>query len=478
VRSFFLYAIAVLFFCSCKKDVGRLNYGNYPAEIGKIISGNCATSGCHNGQSYMAASGLNLESWSALFKGGNSGSPVIPFSSKFSSLCYYINTFPELGLQNTPVMPLNKAPLSFEQVKTIKDWIEAGAADVDGNVMWGDNPQRKKLYAVNQGCDVVTVFDSETQLPIRFIEVGTKPGIEAPHMVRVSPDGKYWYVIFINNNIMQKFRCSDDSYVGQIPLMPLAAGTGTDNALDWNTFVISKDSKKAFVVSWTPNGVVSAVDIENMKFIKFTGGLNTPHAIALNAENTKIFVGAQTGNYITELDTGFTDSQQYSLDGGAVNSSSSLDIHDMVLSPNNKHLFITCQKSNEVRVFNVIDHMPVAVVQVGTYPQEIVYSATTNQYYVTCTYDNSGAVSKIDGGNYAVSKLPFGYQPHGIAVDEKKKLIYVLSRNVQSSGPAPHHTAQCSGRNGFVSFIDLNTFKPVGKKYEMSVDPYFISIRP
>ena len=63
-------------------------------------------------------------------------------------------------------------------------------------------------------------------------------------------------------------------------------------------------------------------------------------------------------------------------------------------------------------------------------------------------------------------------------MDEKKKIIYVLSRNTQSTGPPPHHSSLCAGRNGFVNFIDLKTFTLTTKKYELSVDPYFINPRP
>lgn len=487
MRFFPLYFLPIIFFASCRKDVGSVNFGNYPANVGKIMSASCAVSGCHNNKSFEAASGLNLESWQSMFAGSNSGSPVIPYSSKFSALCYYINTYPELGLQNTPTMPLNAKPLSYDQVKTINDWINAGAPDVNGRVMWAENSQRKKLYAVNQGCDVVTVFDSQTQLPMRFIEVGNKPGVpESPHHVRVSPDGKYWYVIFINNNIMQKFSCEDDSYVGSIPLSPAAAGTGVANAFDWNTFVITKDSKKAYVVSWTQSGKVAAVDLENLKLIHYQGGFTTPHAVCLNKDETKLYVGAQTGNYITEIDTGFTNSIDISLENGVLPSSmSSLDIHDMILSPDGNNLFITCQKSNEVRVYNIPTATVNAVIATGYYPQEIVYSKGTNQYFVSCPYDSSsfggnsmGVITRINAAGLNATKVKCGYQPHGIAVDENKKLLYVVSRNVQSSGPPPHHTSQCGGRNGFVNFIDLNTFSVTAKKYEMSVDPYFIYPRP
>ncbi len=480
MRSSFLYLALIFLFTSCKKDVSLSNYGNYPVDIGRIISNNCAVSGCHNAKSYMAADNLNLETWKTMFAGDNSGSPVIPYSSKFSSLCTFINTYSDLGVQNVPVMPLNKKTLSHDEVKQIKDWVDRGAPDVNGTVMWADNPLRKKLYATNQGCDVITVFDSETQLPIRFIETG-RPGIaDTPHQVRVSADGKFWYVIFINQNVMEKHSCSDEGLVANIGLTPLAAGTGTGNALNWNTFIISKDSKRAYCVSLS--GYICAVDLENNKLLHFLGGLSSPHASALNGDGTKLYVGAQTGNYITELDTGFTSYNDISLDGNGISQLSSLDIHDITLSPNNDDLFITCQKSNEVRVYN-ISTSNITSIPVGVFPQEIIYSTVMNQYFVSCPEDvtsfpgSRGVITKINAVNFATATIKCGYQPHGIAVDENKKLLYVLSRNVLSTGPAPHHTSEC-GRNGFVNFIDLNTFTLLSKKYELSSDPYFIFARP
>ncbi|MBK7816895.1 MAG: hypothetical protein IPJ60_04595 [Sphingobacteriaceae bacterium] len=142
--AYILLFISILCF-SCRKDKALANYGNYPNQVGKIISLKCATSGCHNDKSYKAASSLNLTTWADLFKGTNSGSAVIPFRSDFSSLCYFINTYPELGLTNSPTMPLNKPVLTKEEVTTIRDWIDAGAPDINGEIKWADNLNRKKL---------------------------------------------------------------------------------------------------------------------------------------------------------------------------------------------------------------------------------------------------------------------------------------------------------------------------------------------
>jgi YVTN family beta-propeller protein len=329
------------------------------------------------------------------------------------------------------------------------------------------------------------VFDSKTQLPIRFIPVGTKPSGNTPHQLRVSPDGKYWYVVFINNNIMQKFRCSDDGFEGNIPLTPLAAGIGTDNAQDWNTFVISKDGKRAYCASWTASGKVCCVDLENLKLIHYLGGQYFPHGLVLNGSEDKVYVASQTGNFMTELDTGFTTANTIVLQNGMPqNNASSLDPHDLVLSPNNTDILITCQKSNEVRVYNTLTGSVTAVIPTGVYPQEIVYAKATAQYFVSCTEDTTsfpgshGVITRIAANGYLVKKIKCGFQPHGLAVDETEKLLYVCSRNIISNGPAPHHTSQCLGRNGFVNFIDLNTFTVWPKRYELSVDPYFIYARP
>jgi YVTN family beta-propeller protein len=472
---------------SCTKDVGYTNPGGYPQEIGGIVVNRCAIPGCHSGESYNATAGLNLSSWESMFRGSVNGSPVIPFSSRFSSLCYFINTYPELGDSNQPTMPLNETPLSAEEVKRIQSWIDQGAPNSSGQVKWAEDPLRAKLYAVNQGCDVVTVFDAATRLPMRYITVGNKAGTDSPHHVRVSPDGKFWYVVFLNNNVMQKFRCSDDSYVGDIPLTPAAAGTGNADMFGWNTFVITADGRKAFSAAWAQNGALAAVDLEKMKLINFLGGQYFPHAIVLGPGDRTIFVGAQTGNYITEFDTSLAQSgSEYSLEPGQLpNTGSSVDPHDIVLSPDGKQLWITCIKTNEVRVFDLSTHSVTSKIPTGTYPQEIVYSPSTGAYFVSCMRDSIvgrsvsiGSVVRINAQTHATSKLVVGHQPHGLASDDSRQTLYVLSRNVTAGGQAPHHSAACEGNNGFVDFVDLQTFRKTGPRYELSVDPYFIYLRP
>lgn len=471
-----LILISVLCFSDCRKDKGLTIYGNYPNEVGKIMVLKCATAGCHNSASYKAAADLNLTTWETLFQGSNSGSPVIPYRSDFSSLCYFINTYSDLGPINVPTMPQGKEKLSREEVQTIKNWIDAGAPDYKGNVKWADNPSRKKVYLTNQGCDVVTVIDAETQLPMRYITVGKDAGtIEVPHMIKISPDGQYWYVVFTNASMMQKFRCSDDSYVGEAYLGPF---------FDWNTFVISDDGTRAYCVSWVFSGRIASVDLTQMKLINNYGGYYFPHGVALNPTNDTIYVTGQTGNYLYKLDTSLATTQTISLNGLPPNNASSLDPHEILLSPDKKSFYITCQTSNEVRVFDIASQSVTNIINVGTYPVEMAISELKNKLYVTCMEDvtsfggtTHGTVSEIDLSDHSEQRIAVGFMPHGITVDDSRKLIYVSSRNLLTAGPPPHHSSVCYGRNGFISFIDLGTFALKNKRIEVSVDPYSAALR-
>ena len=471
-------SLLIIILVSCKKDPSLPTANNYPDEIGKIISNKCATSGCHNEASYKAAGNLNLTDFNTLFQGSSTGSPVIPFRSDFSTLCYFVNTYTEYGPINYPTMPLNRSALSKVEVKTIKDWIDNGAPDKNGYVMWSDNPNRKKYYVLNQGCDVVTVFDANTKLPIRYITVGNKPNIpESPHMIRISPDGQYWYVVFVANNILQKYRTTDDSFVGEVIL-------GTD--LDWNTITISDDSKKAYCVSWQPNSRLAIVDIENMVLLHNVGGGNftDAHGVALNKTNDTIYITRQTGNYIYKIDTNLNNGfQEISIDGNIPNQTSSLDPHEIVFSQDGLRYFVSCQTSNQVRVMNTAGDYLIQTIATGQRPLEFAISNARNKLFVSCqdepgtTSTSKGSVTVIDMINLQPINYAVGFQPHGLAIDETNGYLIVASRNILNNGPTPHHTGVC-GRNGFVSYFNINTMQLLSKKTEVASDPYSVAIRP
>lgn len=460
---------------SCVKDKTKPpSTSCFPVAVANIIDTKCSIAGCHNTQSANGAAGLDLTSWQKCMNGDRNGAVVIPIAHKQSTVFLFCNTYDDLGAKVLPSMPFNSAPLSREEVITLRNWIDAGAPDCNGATAFPNYATRKKLYITNQGCDVVSVVDPETNLIMRYIPVGNATGIEAPHRVQIAPDNSFWCVSFIGGTVLQKFSTATDEMLGQVEL-----GSGS-----WNTFAITNDGTKAFCADWSSSGKVVAVDLMNYQVLGSYSGLFFPHGTALSANENFLYATAQTGNHIYKLDV--TDLQNIdetdiTLDGSPSAIPSSIyDAHEILFSPDMSKYFVTCQKTNEVRVMNAANDSLLAVIPVGVYPQEMAISTSTNYLFVTCTEDNvtyapkRGSVYVIDYNNYTVVKNLFtGYQPHGVAIDEVQKKVFVSHRNVTTDGPAPHHSTECAGRNGYFTTIDLNTLENIpNSKREISVDPY------
>lgn len=474
-----LAAVLTLILPFCHKDPYPVTpESGYPSDVGQIFLGKCATSGCHNDQSAHACAGLNLSSWEKLFKGGRANSVVIPFRPDQSTLFFSVNSFSDLGPILLPTMPVNHDPLSREEVLLIRNWIATGAPNHDGEIAFEGNAHRSKIYVANQGCDMVTVFDADTKLAMRCIDVGGAFGIESPHDIQVSPDGQYWYVTFYAGTLLQKYSTADDHLVGQVDL----------GVSGWHSMSISPDSKFAAVSKWDAQGRVAYVDLETMTLVRMMQGFSYPHGSAFSADGHSLYVVSQMGNFFYKLD--MTDPQNpqvemIPLHTGATPSNSGLDKpYVLRFAPDYQQYFVTCQGTNEVRAFRAANDSLIAVIPSNGVPQLIEFSESTDYAFVSCMVDTTNistesCVDIIDWRNNAFVKTVFpGFQERGLAVDDAYHVVYVGNRNVDPGGPAPHHTTSCVGRNGDVTLIDIETLEVVpGWKAEVAVDPYSLAIR-
>lgn len=480
-------------YSGCRQDEPAfdLEASNYPDEIGQIVLSNCAVSGCHNSASAHAAAGLDLTTWETMMKGDRNGAVTIPYSHQHSTIFMYCNTYADLGMTLQPTMPFNDDPLTRTQIITLRNWINSGAPSRSGKIPFAENSSRKKYYVVNQGCDVVTVIDEETGIPMRYIPVGSATAIESPHGIRISPDGQYWYVCFANGSYLEKYRTSDDAFVGRILL-----GSNTSTAYgSWNTFAITPDSRHAFVVHWDPNGAgrIAWVDLEVMQLnqIYLSSILNQTHGSVVSPDGNSLYVTTTGGNFIYKFDV--TDPTSPSLDQIVIDGVSSVPLpgnsengHEIIFAPDATKYFITCQGTNKVRVFDVNTDTLIASIPVGIYPQEMSFSYTTPYAYVTCPEDSvtypgkRGSVYAFNWQtNSLIGSVYTGHQPHGIAVDDDLQLVIVANRNVSVGGPAPHHSSACGGKNGYVSYIDMNSLTLLpGRNLELSTDTYACLYRP
>jgi len=469
----------LVFSCKHEKPQAPSSAGRFPDDVARIVDTKCATAGCHNAASFTNAGGLQLDSWDNLFNGGNNGASVVPFNAENSPLLYFINVRQDLGPVALPTMPYMNTPLSEQEYLTIKNWITAGAPDNDGHIPFAGNATiRQKVYVTMQGCDLLAVVDAEKRVVMRYIPVGKTAAIENPHCVRISNDGKYAYVSFLGGEYVQKISTETDEIVGECNV-----GTGS-----WNVFLLSPDGKKMMLSDWRPqpDGRVVMINTETMQVInQYPGVFNYPHGIASDSAFNTFYITGQYGNVIYKLTLAPLNLKQISIDGDpATLTAGKRDPHEILMAPDRSRYFLTCEYSNEIRVMDAKSDTLIKVIPVGIKPQEMAISTSRPYIFVTCMEDNAadpnakGSVYAISYDTYAATRIdgPF-YQPHGIAVDDRSKTFYVISRNASTDGPAPHHSSSCAGRNGYYDVYDLNTFSKLPKRYEVTVEPYSADIR-
>lgn len=490
---FFILAFALsVVIQACIKEKGpeivddgsvSIEKSGYPPEIGKIIITKCATAGCHNTISKEASSGLDLTTWDKMFEGNHSGSVTIAYRADASPMFTFCNIYNDLGdTSQLPKMPYNEPLLSKTEVTLLKDWINSGAKDKNGKIKFDQSPGRKKFYVSNQGCDNISVFDAQTKLVMRLVDIGINDGqIETPHMIKVSPDGNFWYAIFVGGSVIQKFSTINDSLVGELNL-----GLGL-----WSAIVITQDGSTGFITDWTSNGRIACVDLNQMSLkLMYQGSqlLVNPHGLAIDNITNTLYVTGQTGNFIYKIDVTNPLSPDVSppislQPGIGVNYNRSLDPHEISIGPGDSMYFVTCEWSNEVRAYKKSDDTFVKSFPGFNNCKEMTYSETNHLLFVTCTDDSltfapqRGSVGVIDISTLTyVKHINTGYQPHGIAADDNQNLVYVA--NINSNGTAPHHKSLCAGNNGNVTIIDMSVLEVMpGYKHEVSVFPYSVTIK-
>lgn len=466
-----LLLVSGLLFNSCKHDEEEPEPGdgNFPEPIAEIMITRCATPGCHNTTSKDAASGLDLSSWDKMFEGNSNGAVTIPYRSGQSTLFYFVNTDTSLGITQLPTMPFNQPALTNAEVIAVRDWIDSGAPDKNGNIKFAGDPNRHKFYITNQGCDVVSVHDGESALVMRYIDVGVSAGIESPHMIKMSPDGVYWYVIFLNSDVMQRFRVTDDTYVDEVNI--------TQGS--WNTFSITSDGKYAFCVDFSSTGRIAFVDLENMTLelvYSDPGFFTNPHGSYISPDDKTLMITQNVGNKIFKWD--ITDPYQPDYETVTVNPSGASNPHEVIYHPSGNKYYVTCEAIDEVRVFNSANDSLIATIPTGDFPQEFTLSPKHDLLFVSNMIGNSVTIIDMSDDTF-IKTLTTGYEPHGLAVDDIRDRVYVANRNTAvSGGPPPHHVSECGGRNGYLTIIDINTLDLVpGYKTELSVDPYSVMVR-
>lgn len=467
-------AFMLLAFASCKDpEPNPIAESQYPEAVAQIVVNSCATSGCHIAPAPPAA--LALHTWTALFEGSSFGAVLIPGSPEWSHFLQHTNTYDDLGIRATPVMPPDStgAPLSRAQVETLKTWIEDGAPDKNGNTRWAEQEQasNNKLFTLCAGSDLIAVTDLQTNLVMHMIPVGViEAQLEAPHYIRLSPDKQFMYVTLIGGEAVEKYRTDTYEKVGRIVV-------GPDPAL----IQLNASGTRAIITHWNDTGgspKLTMLNTEDMSIVDqvIASGdlLSYPHGMAANSDFSLLYVVANSGNYYAKWqinESGFVDHEEIPVDPAnspVPQPSSTYKPYHCLLSPDGSRFFVSCSGTDEVRVFDTATDDLLTSIVVGDFPRLMDYDPVSKRLFVACANQESfpdqgsirGCVSVINAEALSFERFIYrlGHRPHGVGVDVSNRRLYVSSENTGGIDP-PHHPLDGTGPPGKYNVVDLNTLE-------------------
>ncbi len=407
----------------------------YSKHIDPIFQNSCGGSGCHLGNENEA--GLSLNSWDRLVEGSDFGGVVVPYSGARSHLFQHINTDPSLGPLVTEFrMPLSRDPLPIEQIRVIKEWIDQGAKNDNGEVPLAGE-ERPRLFITCQSEDLISVVDVRTEFVTRYIDAGSQSGqatIEAPHNIAISPDKRYLYVNLIASGVVEKYDARTFAKLGetQVGLSPAQIRVTADGS---TLYVSNFDNT-------FQQEFITRVDAGNMtatKNIDIEG--KAPHGVTLSRDERFLYTMNAGSDDISKVDL-TTDEVVARIPivpgsppapaGGAVHEPYQSEITQDGL------MFVTCRKSGQVRVVDLAADRVIDSITVGSRPLIAAINPGGTEFWVP--NQGSNTVSIIDIGTRNVIATINGIlsQPHAVVFTADGDRAYVSCEN-QSGGENLHH---------------------------------------
>jgi DNA-binding beta-propeller fold protein YncE len=465
--------ITFFLFYACDEEsvvplVDETNNGFQSKEVAEVFAQNCLQSGCHGNSD--AHHNLKLTSFSEMIKGsiGRSlgahinkmlpksangdgvygGSPIIPFNAK-KSLMYNLLTG---NIEDqTQKMPYQRSSLPQSQINTIKDWINNGARDYNGNVPYLGG---QKIYVCNQGSDEIFEIDANYKVASRIINVDLTQNVtDAPHNVQLR--GGYYYVTLIALGRLLKIDANTNQTVGQI--------SGLDYA---GMIQVTSDGKTAFVSrSSTAPGVynlIYAIDTETMTkkadiSLPVTG---LPHAIWLTSDDSKLFVGNLTKDRISIVDVNTLEV----IEDDIVLSSSPEPVHEpmhLYVSPDDKYLYVNCRKSSLMLVINLATKQVIQELLIKNHPMQSAVSQDGNKIYTVSHHEPIITEITKNGEIWTITReftSEAFHHLYGADLSPDGKYLYVTcSNNDPAHQFEPHYKIPDKTRPSLVCIYDVTT---------------------
>lgn len=455
---------------------------SFNRDIQPILAQNCNFPGCHNSTDKQA--GLDLTSWEGMMINGSSfGAEVIPYNAQWSHLVQHINRIDtNISPFSEPLMPQAKMPftqglpLQANQLHKIVDWINQGAKNDYGEAAFSNITN--KAFITNQASDLVAVVNLDNNHLVRLIDVGgrnnqTQP-LDAPHVIIVDNQGIYFYVSLIAEGYIEKYDARTYEkkgrlFAGNSPAHIILNNAGTKG---WFTNFDATLADKKIKEFDTETMTVTNV-IEEFRMTK-------PHGIRLTRNEQLILMATEGSEFLYLIDA-LTGNiiDTYPVDPSVPPNGSGTNNfipYQVAITPDDKFAYISCLRSNDVRVFDIVNRVFTVSIPTGLNPLALEISPDGRWCYVPNR--NSNSVTVIDLTNNTVFKTisNVGAQPHKIDFTADGHYAYVTCESV--SGGFIHHPPNAGKTPGTTAVIDVWGGHVKIKDIEMASFPAGICITP
>jgi len=448
----------------------------FSKDVLPVFAANCNFPGCHN--TISKPYGIDLSSWeSILLKGSIFGAEIIPYNSRWSHLMQHINTDTNTGPVSTPQMPkalqpyTNGTPLPANIIQLIIRWIDEGAKNDYGEIAF--RKLSRKAFIANQASDFIAVVNLDNNFVTRLIKVGTSSSsIAAPHNVYVDNNGRYFYVTLINEGFIEKYDAMTYELLGR-----LNAVTSPGHV------IISRDGTKGYVTNYSLNYQerhIKSFHTGNMTVLNTISDIrmNATHGCRITSDGQFLVTVSELGEYVHIIRTS-DDQLEIAIPVDPTvppngNGTGNFRPIAVSISPDDKYAFITCDKSNEVRVLNLNTRSFIRTIGVGQFPIQSECTPDGKWLYVANRNSNSVTVIEIMTLSTFKTIPSAGYQPHGVAITPDGRYAYVTCESI--SGSFVHHPLTGSSRPGTTAVIDILSGHIKIKDIEMASYPAGISI--
>lgn len=396
--------------------------------------------------------GLSLDSWSSLIAGSDFGEVVIPFDADRSLL---IQLAEQAG-ENGP---------SSEDIDLVRNWIDAGARNDDGEVPYAGADQL--LYVCNQGSAVISVIDMEANLVIRTIDLRDFGFSEnaKPHHAAVSPDGAFWYVSLIGENTVLKFT-RDYELVGrasfEVPGM-LALSPSTEE------LYVGRSMSAV-----NPPMSLGMVDLSEMKTLEeLDVFFPRPHAIETSPDGSHLYTASLGINQIASIDTKTLKVEITDVPGPHHS------FVQFIISPDGNTLLTGGEMSGQLLFLDVTDPMQPSVrktLDLGGAPWHPVFSPDGRFLYVPRKMANAVSVIDMESETEVAEITGEGLaEPHGSAIRADGRYLYVSGNNLRGTYTPRYDLG--SDPPGTIAVIDTES-REIVKVLEVENYPTGIGTRP